>query len=298
MNYSRIMLVIALLLGTGVAGAAPRITAKVDTVPGASLTAEEQRAVSVAAGRLLRHAYDARVALEAKDTKKAADEVALSEKLVRIIENAMPSATVKARITSGELSYEDEDTVKPTIIPIYDELDKVTLVAPLHYARAEKSKQRGEENGAPAAGVADDELRDTRVTLDLERARAGLQLAREKLDKGDAEAAGHGLEVVLDSVQFAVVTVDVPLHRAQENLMLAKAALERGDKREARALLAEVDEDLEAYAKDASKTREKAIDELRKEMKALSADLDNKANDKGLAKTIEGWWDRISELVQ
>lgn len=296
MSYSQIILVTTLLLGIGAAGAAPRITAEVDTVPEAALTAEEQRAVSIAAGRLLRHAYNARVALQAEDKKKAVDEVALSEKLLRIIENAIPSATVKARITAGKLSYEDEDTVKPTIIPIYDELDKVTLVAPLHHAKAEKSKERGEESDAIHMGVVDDELRNTRVTLDLRLAKAGLQVARENLDKGDIEAAGQGLAVVLDSVQFAVITVDVPLHRAQKNLMMAKAALEYGDKNTAQALLAEVDEDLDVYAKGVSKTRKKAINELRNEIKALSADPD-KANGKDLVKTIEGWWDRISELM-
>jgi F0F1-type ATP synthase membrane subunit b/b' len=62
-------------------------------------------------------------------------------------------------------------------------------------------------------------------------------------------------------------------------------------------LLAEVDENLDAYTKDVDKIRKQAIAELRKEMKALSADLDNKANSNSLAKTCEGCWNRISELV-
>jgi uncharacterized protein YbjQ (UPF0145 family) len=56
--------------------------------------------------------------------------------------------------------------------------------------------------------------------------------------------------------------------------------------------------DLDAYAKDADKTRKQAIHRLRKEMKALSAGLDSKVIGNGLVKTFEGWWDRISELMR
>ena len=44
-----------------------------------------------------------------------------------------------------------------------------------------------------------------------------------------------------------------------------------------RSQLTEVGEDLDAYAKDVDKTRKQAIHRLRKEMKALSAGLDDGA---------------------
>ena len=133
-------IVLLLALGAGPSQAAPRITARVDTKADVTLSAAEQRAVSIAAGRLLRHTYDARAALKAEDRKQATAEIAKAQKLAAIIEQAVPSYTVKSQIAAGDLSYEDEDTLKPTIIPIFDELDKVSLVAPLRQAKAEKDK--------------------------------------------------------------------------------------------------------------------------------------------------------------
>lgn len=49
--------------------------------------------MSLAAGRLLRHAYDANAALEQDDTESVAEEIDLAEMLVQIIERAVPSAT-------------------------------------------------------------------------------------------------------------------------------------------------------------------------------------------------------------
>ncbi len=156
-----------LALGAGPSQAAPRITAQVDTKADATLNAAEQRAVSVAAGRLLRHTYDARAALNAKERKQAAAEIEKAQNLVAVIEQAAPSCTVKSRITVGDLSYEDEDTLKPAIIPIFDELDKVSLVAPLRQAKAEKNKATKAEGKTPTEAVVANELREVRVSLDL-----------------------------------------------------------------------------------------------------------------------------------
>lgn len=297
MSYSGLLLVIALSLCANVLSAAPRIIAQVDTIPEATLTAEEERAVSVAAGRLLRHAYDAKVALQAKKTKEAEEQIILLEKLVRIIENAVPSVTVKAKISSGGLTYQNENSIKPAIIPIHYELDMVSLAAPLHNAQTEESAKENSE--ASPIGVIDHEIRDIRVTLDLELAKAGLQTTKEKLAAGDIEAAQSGLAVILHhSLQFITITADVPLHRAQENLMLAKEAIEQGNRDDARVLLAEVAASLNTYEQGAEKNHKKSVEKLHTEIMTLSDSLANGgAPDKGFSKTIESWWDRISELM-
>jgi YfdX protein len=294
MNYSFLVFVTTLSIYANVLEAAPRITAQVDTVPEAALTTEEQRAVSITAGRLFRHAYDAKIALEANNTEKATKEIEFAEKLVQIIENAMPSSTVKTSISSGEFGYEYEHTVKSAIIPIQHEHDMVSLVAPLHHAYAEENNDK--ESDATTIGVVDHRMRDVHVTLNLDWAKTGLQVAREELAADDVEAASEGVATILHSVQFTAISVDVPLHRAQENLMLAKAAAEQGNKKDARALLDEVNSNLSTYESGSGMTDKKEIDELRKEIKALSEDLDT--TDKGVGKTIEGWWDRIGELMR
>lgn len=291
---------IALSLALGAAGlqAAPRITAEVNTKADASLTGAEQRAVSVAAGRLLRHAYEARGALEAKDKAAATENIDKALSLVAIIEQAVPSYTVKSRISAGDLSYEDEDSVKPTIIPIFDELDKVSLIAPLRQAKAEKDKQTGETGKPAPVEVAGDVVENVRVSLDLGVAKAGLSVAKEKLAKDDTDSAERALAMVMASLSYSLIEAELPLDRARENLMLAKAAIEDKDTAEAKAVLAEVGRELDAYAKGANEADRAAIATLRKEMSELSTKLKGDESDKGLVATIEGWWDRIGELMK
>ena len=291
---------IALSLALGAAGlqAAPRITAEVNTKADASLTGAEQRAVSVAAGRLLRHAYEARGALEAKDKAAATENIDKALSLVAIIEQAVPSYTVKSRISAGDLSYEDEDSVKPTIIPIFDELDKVSLIAPLRQAKAEKDKQTGETGKPAPVEVTCDVVENVRVSLDLGVAKAGLSVAKEKLAKDDTDSAERALAMVMASLSYSLIEAELPLDRARENLMLAKAAIEDKDTAEAKAVLAEVGRELDAYAKGANEADRAAIATLRKEMSELSTKLKGDESDKGLVATIEGWWDRIGELMK
>lgn len=174
--------------------------------------------MSLAAGRLLRHSYDANAALEQVDTESAAEEIALAEMMVQIIERAVPSSTVVARISSGNLGYEDKDTVKPTVIPIHYEVDMISLTAPLNRAKTPQKAVGIEE--PTALGVIEHEMRDIRLSLDLKQAKAGLQTAQDVLAAEDVTVARQELTAILhDSLRFSAMTVDVPLHRAQENLM-------------------------------------------------------------------------------
>lgn len=290
---------VVLTVGAGPSLAAPRITAQVETKANATLTAEEQRAVSIAAGRLLRHTYNARAALKAKDKKQAAADIEKAQNLVSIIEQAIPTYTVTAKIAAGALSYEDEDSLKPTMIPIFDELDKVSLVAPLRQAKLEKDKAaKAGGKTTPADAVTEDELREVRASLDLGLAKDGLDLAGTRLEKGDLEGAEQALAAVMDSLHFTLLAVDLPLDQARENLMLAKAAIERDDTAEAKTALAIAGRELDVYAKDANKADKKAISKLRDEMKPLEEKLEAGKDNEGFAAIIEGWWDRIGKLMK
>lgn len=287
-----------LVLGAGPSLAAPRITAQVDTKADATLSAAEQRAVYMAAGRLLRHTYNARAALKAKDKKQATAEIEKAQKLAAILEQAVPTYTVKSRIAAGDLSYEDDDTLKPTIIPIFDELDKVSLMAPLRQAKAEQDKVTKAEGKTPSEAVAVDELREVRVTLDLGLAKSGLDQAGIKLEADDTEGAEQALAAVMDGLHFTLLDVDLPLDQARENLMLAKAAIEDGDTTEAKAALTEAGRELDTYAKGAGETDKKEISALQEEMRTLNEQLEAGTQGKDLATTIEGWWDRIGKLMR
>lgn len=298
MRKTPIAVALLLALSAGATLAAPRITAQVDTKAEATLNAAERRAVSVAAGRLLRHTYAARVALKAKDKKQAGEEIAQAQKLSAIIEQAVPSYTVKSHIAAGDLSYEDEDTLKPTVIPIFDELDKVSLMAPLRQAKAEQDKAAKVAGELPAEAVAADELREVRVTLDLGLTTGGLELARARLDKDDLGGAEAALKAVMGSLDFRLLEVDLPLDRARENLMLAKTDIEAGDTAGAEVVLAEAGRQLEGYAEGASEADKAEIKGLRKEMKDLTAELGADKGSKDLAAKLEGWWDRIGKMMK
>lgn len=292
-----LILVAALLtLGMNVLAATPRISAQVDTRPEATLTSEEQRAVSIAAGRLLRHAYDAMLALDADDTEGASAAIALSEQLVRVIENAVPSVAINAKITSGDLRYEHETIAKPTTIPIHHELDMVSLAAPLLLASADDAKQN-DDDSLPL-GVIAHEVRHLRTTLSLDLAAAGLRAASEGLADDDVAAARTGLATVMHSVHFTEVTAEVPLHRAQENLMLAKAAIEQGRIADARALLAAVLDGLTAIEDTVGAMHKPTIEAAREEIKAFADGLVETASVEDAAARIDGWWDRIDEVMR
>ena len=284
-----------LFLVQSVRAAESRITAEIDSQPEATLSTEEQRAVSIAAGRLLRHAYDAHVALDNDDLERAEREIALAETLVRILENAIPSATVTASISSGTLRYSDQDTVKPTLIPIHYELDMVSLTAPLSRARTADDGEEAES--VTAIGVVDHELRDTRVTLDLLQANAGLQTARQALADKDPKTASQGLAAILHhSLRFSTITLDVPLHRAQDNLMLAKAAIAEGRHEQARYLLDEVVSSLNAYGQGSNSAE--SVVALRDAISSFAKNLDAETEHDAAAQAVDGWWNRLSEMTR
>ncbi len=290
--------ILALALGTGPVLATPRIAAKIDTRAEHTLTPAEQRAVSIAAGRLLRHTYNARTALKHKDSKQAAAEIAKARKLAAIIAKAEPVYHVKAKITAGELNYEDEDEVKDTLVPVFDELDEVSLLTPLHRAMAAR-RRAGRATGAPGAEiVANDELRDVQILFDVGLASDALDLAATRLAKNDTKGADQALASVSQGLYFVELDVTLPLERARDNLMLAKAAIDKGDNEEARAALAAAKRELDAYARKAGEDEKKAIAQLQKEMRTLSDELKKGKKDKGAGATIEGWWDRIGQWIK
>ena len=106
MMRTPLTLVLLLTLAINALADTPRISARLDSKPDATLTSEEQRAVSIA-GRLLRHAYDAMLALDADDTEGANEALALAEQLLRVIENAVPSVTIQAKIIEEIGSFTD-----------------------------------------------------------------------------------------------------------------------------------------------------------------------------------------------
>ena len=79
-------LVLLLTLAINALADTPRISARLDSKPDATLTSEEQRA---------------------DDAEGANEAIALSEQLVQVIENAVPSVTIQAKIIEEIGSFTD-----------------------------------------------------------------------------------------------------------------------------------------------------------------------------------------------
>lgn len=120
-----------------------RISSEITTTLNNTMTPEEMRNASVAAGRILKHAQQAREAVAAKNSKQALENIDKALTLVGIIETVQPSYKVTAKITAGDLTYSDSDVVKVAEVPLYQELDDLTMYYPVlkasHFADAAKA---------------------------------------------------------------------------------------------------------------------------------------------------------------
>jgi hypothetical protein len=284
-----------LLLGSlaGQARAEDRITADITSTPNATLTAKESRAVSIAAGRLLKHAADARLAIVQGDNKKALAEIEKGQKLVKVIDAALPTYTVKAKITAGDQVYEDEQTERQRIVPIFNELDKYSMVAPLQQVRKEAEKQKGVA-GEPV--VSDAGIETMRVSLDVSLAKAGLDLAHKKMEAGKPIEADDALAMVQGSVFLTTVAVDMPLETARENLMDAKSSVEQGDFVEARASLDAAANDLKTYEKSVPDNMADAANSIRTDVEKLTGAIEK--DHEGAINEINGLWDRVGKIMK
>lgn len=295
----------------------PRISTEISTTAKNEMTPLERRNVSIAAGRILKHVHQARVAVAAKDAKTALEQVAKGLTLVDIIEKVRPTYEVAAKITAGDLVYEDKDEVQALVIPLYEELDDVIVIHPVAQeqksaaAAADKTgskpsgKKAGTETGKTTAKkgdektepafVGDAELEYTSVKLNIALAKAGLKAARKTLE-GDKDVkfdlADTALAAVQRSVIFEFVEVDEPLQRARTNLGIAKSLLDGGKWKTAQAALKVASDSLQSYGDGVAEHRSKEVTALKKEIDELIAK--EKQLEKA-AEKVQGWWDRISK---
>jgi hypothetical protein len=176
---------------------------------------------------------------------------------------------------------------------VYEELQRVAVMAPVEAAKKAAQKEAAAAAGVPVA--VDVELVHTRTDLNVELAHAGLQAAKDALQKEDSKAADGALATVQTGVIFGYTKVDLPLEKVRENLMVAKALVDSGKAKEARAALEVAGDALEDYEKTVGRNRAKEAKDLRAEMLKLGMDIE--ANSKGASEKILDWWDRVRKWL-
>jgi hypothetical protein len=301
------------------------ITADVQVTSQGQLSEEERRALSLAAGRLLKHVHQARQAMNQQQKQQAMGHIDKALTLVQIIESAVPTYQVTARIEAGNTTYEEKEQVKQLMVPIYAELEKVTLMVPLMAAKQETAKNGGASHGSmsgkqsqqPSAEqpsqpsrtamtpvVAGVEAHHTHIMPDVSAAEEHLQAAKQALNNNKYEVADGALAAVQRGVSFAYIEVDLPLLRARENLMLAKAQVQAGQVQDARINLEAAAQALERYGQRADKSRASQVQSLQKEIQNYAQQLPPQTQqgqqapqqNQQVVEQINEWWDRIVQL--
>jgi hypothetical protein len=279
------------------AHAADRITADVKLVrSGPALTDAEQQAVSFSAGRILKHVEQAKQALAKQDKPMALAQIEKGLSLATIIERTIPPVQVKATIKAGTLHYQDDDQVKELVVPIYQELDTVSLIEPVVAAKKEAaSKDRTPAHKTPAREQVEEIGENyTSITLNVEEAKTHLENAKVALGKGKIDAAAKHLSTIQEGVTLLYAVESGPLAYAREDLILAQMYLDENRPTQAERALKDAAESLNQYEKAGGKHQAEART-LRDEMAALSKELEQEKQGpmEKVKEKLMGWWHRV-----
>ncbi|MCO6429887.1 MAG: YfdX family protein [Deltaproteobacteria bacterium] len=259
-------------------------------------SAKDMRAISYAAGRLLVHVDRARTALNQENSDDALRNINQGKTLAKIVENNASVYRVTTSISSGDLKYSTDERVRSLLIPIYTELERVSIIAPI--AAAKQSEQARKDSAKlqrePAAKVTDVNLAATSIQLDVATANQQLKQAESAIRQGNLEEADQALERIQQSVAMSYVAVDLPLVQARQNLMLAEAYAQDGRTQDVKRLLQSVADSLEQYAKNADSAKEKEVKSLRDEIENTGQEL--QGEQQLATQQINDWWQQIANL--
>ncbi len=275
-----------------------RITSTIDTSQTTKLTAEESQAVSVAAGRILKHVNDARVALKEEKTNSALEHIAKGLTLVQIIEQTVPPIKVEANIQAGDLKYYHEEEKHQTLIPIFDELDQVDVVGPITSVTQEKTQISDGKPTGPAL-VSYSGIEFTSLDLNLPLAKRNLIRAQKSLEDNKSDAADTTLRDIQNrGVLFSLIEEHLPLREVANNLKLAEYEFKYGHATDAKSSLRVASDVLKGYEKNVGEHRAKDVKKLHQEIDDLSGKLDQQQDREGVLKKMASWWDRVAKWLK
>lgn len=281
-----------------------RIIAETNIKPLVTLTAKESQAVSLAAGRILLHTDNARIAIAAKDKKMALDEIEQGLRLVKVVDKAMPTYKVTTTIKTGDVTYSDEDEVSTRFVPVFNEQFIEDVIAPVVRARKmEKPKdyhghKHGHSAGKPMAFEDYSVWRKATMKLDIVEAENALTLAKSELEKGHFDNADLALALLqTNGVVFEFDEIELPLMEAADDLKLAQLEISEGKVEQAQATLKRASDNLKKYERITGESRARDVRELQKEIDSLSKSLAKGGHSESslekVGKTIASYWERV-----
>lgn len=284
---------LSLMLGLTAAFAQsqPRITADVKDTPARKLTAKEQQALSLAAGRILIHVNYARNHLRHNRPKEAQNHVDKAVTLARIIEAAVPEQRIESTIRAGNVVYRDNETVKPLIVPVYPELDDAgSVVIPLRRVKREAAAASD-----TTTGQTEGQIQFTTVLLDTGETKYYLDEAAAALKNNELTTADKALLSIQEEVEFDYDETNVPLVKTRWYLVDASRKMSRKDFPAAKEALHKAAGSVETYMGQASENLADTARVLADDINHLAIKLDEKKD--RATDLIYGLWSRVLDLM-
>jgi hypothetical protein len=286
----------------GAPASAATIQEDVTMSPGRTITPQEESAISSAGVKVLRHIAQARSDIRNKDSDGAKKELDQADKLLDIIEAALPTTIVKDRIwvAKKHLEYENTDDVLPDLVPIYTSLDELVDVIPTdmakkHLDRARVHLKAGDKEKAGASlDATAAALEYTEVDLPLSATRRQVSQANTYLNQEKTDDADKALKAAEDSVVYLSVAYEQPLFSAKALLWQAVLDLDAGNDKLAKSDLKGAIGYLETASKSDEKVTGKAAEQLLSQARRLQKDLNGGM---AIGERLHYLWERTHALA-
>lgn len=296
------------LIGLGAAMPSVSVSAadiheKVTVASGKVVNPREEAIISSAGVKVLRYIAQARSAIHGKDAQSARTELGQVEKLLDIIQAALPTTKVKDRIwvAKKHLEYENTEEVLPDLIPIYSSLDELIDIMPVDQAKKhleqakEHLKSEDKESARAALEATDAALQYTEVDLPLSTTRQLVAQAKADLDKEKLDDANKVLKSAEHSVVYLSIATEQPLFMAKALLWQTLRNLEGGDKNLAKANLQGAVGFLESAGQAGQKSMQEAARQLLEQARQLQQDLQGGEN---IDTRLYHLWERTHALSE
>lgn len=305
---TRVNLLLTGLLVTALIGGGPAmaqtIQEKVTTIPGKTIYAADESAISSAATKVLRNIAKARGAIHDKDPEQAKSDLHDALQLIDIIKVSLPTTKIKDHIwvAGKHLDYEDTDTVLPDLIPIYADLADIEDFVPVaqtrkHLDAAKQGLKKGDKNAAKESlREASNLLVYTEIDLPLAATERAIIAAQAMLTQKQLDEANETLKGAEANILVISTSIDGPITQAKKSLWNATTNYTAGKYAVVKNDLAEAQNSLKKAAQNLDGKTRNETQKLGKEINALKGKIENGGKDVGA--TIAGLWERGKALSE
>jgi len=249
------------------------------------LSAEDFHQVSTLGSQIVQHLNAAVAHLDGYNQEDAKTELNQSERLISIICDMLPLTivTTVTKNAEGKEVYRNDNRIQDNLIPVYEMMTSVDVVAPIIDAKKEEVSLKG-------LRLSDAEILHTSVLLDLGYVDRKIKRALKLLAKEPAEAQRELALAQTVGIQFSVEKKDSSLVKAQRALRLAERMLNEKKIEGAEENLRLAKIHFEAYRSLVGKSRKDEVDTMQKDIDRLLGELKKE----GSASTVRKLWDRAT----